>query len=191
MNASADSAPDAVVLPIQQVTAEGSLGELIAEDTWVIRTLQQRYCPRLTPLMMTAARYVRLDTSSVTLGLTEGTFHQGPQQALERGHINNAHVECPLRNERSSQQAATEKALTPKRRNWNEVAGRRIETLNLGPVDRILILKHLVSKVRLEMSERYSPVFKEYDIVRTLERALNPIVKDICEQGKFGLARYA
>lgn len=41
------------------------------------------------------------------------------------------------------------------------------------------------------MNERYSPVLGEYDIVRMLENSLNPIVKDICEQGKFDLIRYS
>ena len=70
--------------------------------------------------------------------------------------------------------------------------GLPIETLDLGPVDRPSILEHLIEKVHLEMNERYSPVLGEYDIVGMLENSLNPIVKDICEQGKFDfLTRYS
>ncbi|OQD66672.1 hypothetical protein PENPOL_c004G04918 [Penicillium polonicum] len=64
------------------------------------------------------------------------------------------------KNDRFSQRSATDETPTAKRRNWSEVAGSGIETLNLGPVDRTSILEHLISHVRLEMSERYSSVLE-------------------------------
>lgn len=67
------------------------------------------------------------------------------------------------------------------------MAGQRIKTLNLGPVDRTSILEHLISNVRLEMSERYFSVLEKSDIGRTLEESLNPVVQYICEQGKFDI----
>ncbi|KAJ5834165.1 hypothetical protein N7447_000191 [Penicillium robsamsonii] len=94
------------------------------------------------------------------------------------------------RNDRSPEISASDEVLTAKRRNWSEVSGDRIETLNLGPVDRASILEHLLSNVRLEMSERYSSVLEEYDIARILEDSLSPAVKKICEQGKFDLIRH-
>ena len=69
------------------------------------------------------------------------------------------------------------------------MAGILNETLNLGPVDRTPILEHLISNVRLEMSERYSSVLEEFDIARILEDSLSPVVKNICEKGKFDLIR--
>lgn len=94
------------------------------------------------------------------------------------------------KNDRLSQRSATDEFPTAKRRNWSEVAGSGIETPNLGPVDRTSILEHLISNVRLEMSERYSSVLEEYNIAKILEDSLSPAVKDICEQGKFDLTRY-
>ncbi|KAJ5385443.1 hypothetical protein N7517_003354 [Penicillium concentricum] len=94
------------------------------------------------------------------------------------------------RNDSSPQISASSGIPTPIRRNWSEVAGDRIETLNLGPVDRSSILEHLISNVRIEMSERYSSVLEEYDIARILEDGLSPAVKEICEQGKFDLIRH-
>lgn len=93
-------------------------------------------------------------------------------------------------NDRFSQRSATDEIPIAERRNWSEVAGNGIETLNLGPVDRTSILEHLISNVRLEMSERYSSVLEKYDITKILEDSLSPAVKDICEQGKFDLTRH-
>lgn len=101
-----------------------------------------------------------------------------------------AQVSNASKNDCSPQKSTTDEIPTAKRRNWSEVAGSQIETLNLGPVDRTSILEHLISKVRLEMNERYSSVLEEYDVARILEDSLSPAVKDICEQGKFDLARY-
>ncbi|KAJ5409602.1 uncharacterized protein N7487_003961 [Penicillium crustosum] len=78
------------------------------------------------------------------------------------------------KNDRLSQRSATDEFPTAKRRNWSEVAGSGIETPNLGPVDRTSILEHLISNVRLEMSERYSSVLEEYNIAKILEDSLSP-----------------
>ena len=75
------------------------------------------------------------------------------------------------------------------RRNWREVIDHRMETANLGPVNRATILDHLLSKVLEKMKERYTSVLEENNIGQLLERALNPIVKAICEQGNFDLKR--
>ncbi|OQD91356.1 hypothetical protein PENSOL_c055G08441 [Penicillium solitum] len=75
-------------------------------------------------------------------------------------------------NDRFSQRSATDEIPTAERRNWSEVAGNGIETLNLGPVDRTSILEHLISNVRLEMSERYSSVLENL-----LEIGQNPETK--------------
>lgn len=99
-----------------------------------------------------------------------------------------AHLQNTSEKERLSQQATTEGKTNAKRRDWSEVAGQRNETLNLGPVDRTAILEHLISKVRRDMSERYSAMLEEHNVAEILEKALNPVVKDICEQGKFDLS---
>ncbi|KAF9247790.1 hypothetical protein DTO006G1_6085 [Penicillium roqueforti] len=89
--------------------------------------------------------------------------------------------------DRSPQRSPPNEIPNAKRRNWTEVAGILNKTLNLGPVDRTSILEHLISNVRLEMSERYSSVLEEFDIARILEDSLSPVVKNICEKGKFDL----
>jgi hypothetical protein len=129
-------------------------------------------------------------TLFVALTLTEVALPQDLPEAHEREAISIVQVESTLNNEGPSQQAATERAPSVKRQSWTKTAGHPIETLNLGPVDRTPILEHLISKLRLEMSERYFSVLEEYDIGRTLEESLNPVVKHICEQGKFDLTRY-
>lgn len=117
------------------------------------------------------------------LVLTEETLSQDlPKAPMAMAQVSNA-----SKNDRSPQRPANDEIPTAERQNWSEVAGSQIETLNLGPVDRTSILEHLISKVRLEMSERYSSLFEEYDIARILEDSLSPAVKDICEQGKFDL----
>ncbi|KAJ5514977.1 hypothetical protein N7463_004529 [Penicillium fimorum] len=83
------------------------------------------------------------------------------------------------RNDHSPEISASGEIPTAKRRNWSEVSGDRIETLNLGPIDSTSILEHLISNVRLEMKERYSSVLEEYDIARILEESLSPSVKEI------------
>ncbi|KAJ5954177.1 hypothetical protein N7501_008456 [Penicillium viridicatum] len=108
--------------------------------------------------------------------------HDSPKAPMAMIQASNA-----SKNDRFSQRSATDETPTAKRRNWSEVAGSGIETLNLGPVDRTSILEHLISHVRLEMSERYSSVLEQYDIAKILEDSLSPAVKDICEQGKFDL----
>lgn len=118
--------------------------------------------------------------------LTEETSsHASPKAPMGIMQVSNA-----LKNDRFSWRSATDEIPTAKRRNWSEVAGSRIETLNLGPIDRTSILEHLISNVRLGMSERYSSVLEEYDIAKILEDSLSPAVKDICEQGKFDLTRH-
>lgn len=118
--------------------------------------------------------------------LTEEILSQdSPKVPIAIAQVSNA-----SKNDCSPQKSTTDEIPTAKRRNWSEVAGSQIETLNLGPVDRTSILEHLISKVRLEMNERYSSVLEEYDVARILEDSLSPAVKDICEQGKFDLARY-
>lgn len=79
-----------------------------------------------------------------------------------------------------------------KRRNeWNKVAGNKIETLSLGSVDRTSILKHMLAKVRQDMGERYGSLLGNFDVENWLEESLSSVVKEICEQGKFDLTRYA
>lgn len=118
--------------------------------------------------------------------LTDKTpSHDSPKAPVAMIQASNA-----LKNDRFSQKSATDEIPTAKRRNWSEVAGSGIETLNLGPVDRTSILEHLIANVRLEMSGRYSSVLEEYDIAKILEDSLSPAVKDICEQGKFDLTRH-
>lgn len=117
----------------------------------------------------------------MALLLTEVALPQDLPKAHEREAISVVQVESTLNNEGPSQQAATERAPSVKRQSWSKVAGHPIETLNLGYVDRTPILEHLISKLRLEMSERYFSVLEEYDIGRTLEESLDPVVKHICE----------
>ncbi|QQK41848.1 hypothetical protein Pdw03_4702 [Penicillium digitatum] len=57
-----------------------------------------------------------------------------------------AQVSNASRNDRSLQRSANDQIPTAKQRNWNEMAGSRIETLILGPVDRTSILELLISK---------------------------------------------
>ncbi|CAG8072561.1 unnamed protein product [Penicillium nalgiovense] len=112
------------------------------------------------------------------------------REDLPKAPIAMAQVSNASKNDRPVQISATDGIPTAKRRNWSEAAGSQIETLNLGPVDRTSILEHLISNVRLQVGERYFSVLEEYDISRILEDSLSPVVKDICEQGKFDLNRH-
>jgi hypothetical protein len=85
--------------------------------------------------------------------LTEVTPQDSPE-AHEREALGIVQVESTLNSEGPTKQAATERVPSVKRQSWSKVADHPIETLNLGPVDRTPILEHLISKLRLEMSER-------------------------------------
>lgn len=68
------------------------------------------------------------------------------------------------------------------------MAGQRIEIWNLGPVDRTSILEHLISTGRVDMGERHSAVLEEFNVAEPFQDGLNPVVRDICELGKFDIS---
>ena len=62
----------------------------------------------------------------------------------------------------------------------------------LGPVDRRLILDHLLSKVAELSGNRYGTFLQSdigMDVKNILGDALNPAVRETCENGTFGLER--
>jgi hypothetical protein len=54
-----------------------------------------------------------------------------------------------------------------------------------------LILRHLISRVKFKYRERYAKVLDLSDLESVLESSLSPAVREICENGKFTLSRYA
>lgn len=40
------------------------------------------------------------------------------------------------------------------------------------------------------MEDRYSSVLSTCDVAEILENSLNPVVREVCEQGKFDLDKY-
>lgn len=67
------------------------------------------------------------------------------------------------------------------------VGGIPISLQSLGPINRTLILKNLISKVRLKYGERYASVLESKNVEKVLEENLNPAVREICDQGRFTL----
>lgn len=64
--------------------------------------------------------------------------------------------------------------------------GNKIQLDSLGQLDRKLVLDHLLSKTKANYA-RYGPLLESNTIVDTLEDALDPTVKDMCEKGSFHL----
>ena len=67
------------------------------------------------------------------------------------------------------------------------VRGIPIYLQSLGPINRTLILKNLISKVRLKYEERYASVLESESVEKILEENLNPAVREICDEGRFTL----
>lgn len=58
---------------------------------------------------------------------------------------------------------------------------------NLGVIDRAAILHNLLLKARDNMEGRYSPILDNDNASTIMEHFLNPIVRELCENGEFTL----
>ncbi|KAE8418752.1 hypothetical protein BDV36DRAFT_294798 [Aspergillus pseudocaelatus] len=70
------------------------------------------------------------------------------------------------------------------------VVGEPLQLQNIGPVNRALILKQLISKTAERYEERYASILDTDDIGAILEQRLNSTVRDICKNGEFTLSKY-
>jgi hypothetical protein len=63
---------------------------------------------------------------------------------------------------------------------------------SLGVVDRLSILRHLISKAKQKYNYRYSKILNSanMDVETLLDNNLSLSVKELCERGQFTLSRY-
>lgn len=71
-----------------------------------------------------------------------------------------------------------------------EIIDTPVHLENIGPIDRISIVRHILLRVSNKYEKRYSVLLKS-EVVKVLEEKLNPAVREICDNGRFTLDRYA
>ncbi|QMW45747.1 hypothetical protein G4B11_009202 [Aspergillus flavus] len=135
-----------------------------------------------------AANYIRKQrpqspSSSSSASSSEEELIQPSTKTLDEGDISQltADAEPPKGNQLNENPSVEGPART--RNNFIAgVVGEPLQLQNIGPVDRALILKQLISKTAEKYEERYALILDTEDIEAILEQYLNPTGAELRER---------
>ncbi|KAE8138501.1 hypothetical protein BDV38DRAFT_282164 [Aspergillus pseudotamarii] len=155
-----------------------------------VRDVEILATENITAEQRNVANYTRR-RSAESPSSSEEEFIQPNTNTLDGSVVSqsNAHTEPPKGNQLHENTSVEGPART--RNNFTAgVVGEPLQLQNIGPVNRALILKQLISKTAEKYEERYASILDTDDMGAILEQHLNPTVRDICKNGEFTLSKY-